>query len=154
MRWTVNKAQSDYMAVRQRQNRATCASNRNENQVFDALKTTGLKWTRQARWGCRLFDFWCHERGIAVEVDGPEHSRAYDAARDRYNFLRSAIIVIRVPNRDGPAIAAALIEISAQGLWAERREKMGLTGGYKARRQNLISEGLPLAHGDWVVPIV
>ncbi len=43
------------------------------------LKQTRLKWTRQSVWGYRIFDFWCHEKGIAVEIDGLTHDKDYDA---------------------------------------------------------------------------
>lgn len=99
------------------------------------LKKTKLKWTRQAYWGFRLFDFWCHRLGVAVEVDGPEHIRERDEERDQYNFHRSGIIVIRVRNFSEPDAAACLREISKTGPWAERRAAMDITGNDRETRR-------------------
>jgi len=88
------------------------------------LRTTPHKWTKQAMWGYRLFDFWSDELGVAVEVDGLEHNAAYDAYRDRYNWCRSAILVLRVKNFDEADAAAALEAISKAETWEERRERV------------------------------
>ena len=107
------------------------------------LVSTGKKWTRQAMWGCRLFDFWCHEIGCAVEVDGPEHNAKFDAARDQYNYLRSAIVVLRVRNFDEASADDALRQIESMAPWRERRAQVG------ASAKKVWAAGLELAHGDW-----
>ena len=38
--------------------------------MAEKLAATGHRWSRQAIWGKRIFDFWCATLGIAVEVDG------------------------------------------------------------------------------------
>lgn len=86
------------------------------------LSETRYKWTRQAMWGYRLFDFWNHELGIAVEVDGPEHDAEYDNYRDRYNYYRSALLVLRVKNFDEAEAARALGIIDCAETWAKRKE--------------------------------
>ncbi len=154
MRWVTNKRQSEYMRRRQRQNRARGLTEA-ERWVAQALDATGLKWTRQAWWGCRIFDFWNAELGIAVEVDGPEHCRDYDEHRDRYNYVRSGILVLRVPNFDEAALTVALNHIAKGETHAERkariRRELGLrpdaTGKAVVR-----AAGLSLAHGRWEPP--
>ncbi len=126
LKWPTNKETDAYMAMRKQQNLEACAINGNENWMRDHLNTTGLKWSRQARWGYRLFDFWCAEIGTAVEVDGHEHSANVDAYRDEYNFRRSGVVVLRVRNRNEADAAMVLRAISKIGPWKDRRERMGL----------------------------
>ncbi len=123
--YTVNKAQHAYMKMRQGQNRAICVSNPNENWMAGILATTGYKWTRQAGWGFRLFDFWNHLLGVAVEVDGPEHAKSKDAQEDEYNFRRSAIIVLHVKNRCESDAANACRIIAQLPSWQARRAAHG-----------------------------
>lgn len=99
-----------------------------ENWMKDKLSQTDLKWTRQAIWGFRIFDFWNHEKGIAVEVDGPTHNEKYDEYRDRYNYLRSGIIILRVRNFNEQDAQQALNKIKSQTSWVERRKQMGISG--------------------------
>lgn len=136
LRWCCDSKSSEYMRMRKEQNLARALTNKNENWMADLLATTGLKWTRQAQWGYRRFDFWCAHLGVAVEVDGAEHREDYDAYRDEYNFRRSGIIVLRVRNLSAEDAAAALEAIGKQSPWKERRVAMGLnTGSKKARRK-------------------
>lgn len=55
------------MVLRQKQNRLLCVNNKAENQVKAELDKIGGKWTRQAIWGIRLYDFWNSKKGIAIE---------------------------------------------------------------------------------------
>jgi very-short-patch-repair endonuclease len=71
--WPVRKEHSDHMRKRRRQNLSSALKNPNENAMADLLATTGYVWSRQATWGFRVFDFWCHKLGCAVEVDGIQH---------------------------------------------------------------------------------
>src|SRR5262249_18630847 len=96
IRWITQKSTNQMMRVRQRQN----LQRRSKAELWMAqhLKKTGIKWKRQAIWGRRIFDFWSHALGIAIEVDGPEHRKKIDEYRDAYNLHRSGIIIIRVKN--------------------------------------------------------
>lgn len=150
MRWVVNKDQSDYMRKRQKQNQAQ--STEAEIWAEKALEKTGRKWTKQALWGCRVFDFWCGELGIAIEIDGPSHDANHDLARDKYNFYRSGIIVLRVPNFDDDQLKKALFVIQNADTWRMRkvkmREEFGLQEG-ESFSGILKKVGLKKAHGDW-----
>jgi very-short-patch-repair endonuclease len=126
LKWTTTSRQHAYMSKRQSQNKTKSFSSPNENWMSTKLKTTPYKWTRQAVWGYRVFDFWSSHIGVAVEVDGKEHDVAYDAYRDEYNFRRSGIIVLRVRNGNDEDAAVAIEAISQIGDWKERRSKMGL----------------------------
>lgn len=125
MRWTTSKEESDYMARRQKENVAASKNSKAEAWMAEKLKETGLKWTRQARWGYRLFDFWNAHLGIAVEVDGPEHEKDYDEVRDTYAYLRSGIVVLRVRNFDEFDASLALDSIASSRTWKQRRTEVG-----------------------------
>lgn len=144
LRWPSRAEQHAYMKERQRQNIVRAAVNPNENWLARRLASTGLTWTRQALWGYRIFDFWCHELGIAIESDGPEHDRAYDAYRDEYNLRRSGIVVLRVRNRNESDLRDALNVVSASVPWTVRRERLGLRVPGKRGRRHLVKGQLEL----------
>jgi very-short-patch-repair endonuclease len=139
LRWPVNSVQQKHMSEMKSLNKKSSAVNANENWMAEKLECTRFKWTRQAQWGCRIFDFWCHELGLAVEVDGPEHRLSYDNHRDEYNYRRSAILVLHVRNRDEEDAAAALRLIGESSSWKERREKLGIAGHGQRTRRRLVS---------------
>lgn len=139
LRWPTNKRQADYMLGRQKQNQLRASRNPNELWLFDHLKTTGHRWSSQARWGYRIFDFWCHDLGIAVESDGPEHRPDYDAYRDDYNLRRSGILVVRVRNKNEGDLAEALKVISTACTWEQRKITLGIKANTKAGRRHLIT---------------
>ena len=95
---------------------AATRSNKNENWAAERLATSAVPFNRQRIWGGRIFDFWNHEFGIAVEVDGPEHKTSpgleKDKWRDRHCLLRSRIIVIRVENGNEEQMESALVLIN------------------------------------------
>jgi very-short-patch-repair endonuclease len=150
MRWVVKKDQAEYMRKRQEENKKKNVEAEKWAEI--ALKKTNRKWTKQALWGCRIFDFWCAELGIAVEIDGKTHDAEYDNARDKYNFYRSGIIVFRVPNFDEIALQETLKAIEKADSWQIRRVKMreefGLQEG-ESFSAILKKIGLKKAHGDW-----
>jgi very-short-patch-repair endonuclease len=153
MRWNTTKDQHDYMKVRQQQNEAKIGSIPAEERAWKMLQSSSLKWRRQAMWGCRLFDFWCAEKGAAIEIDGPNHDPETDAVRDRYNWLRSGIAVLRVRNFDCAGLRKAVAQVVDLAPWNARRTELGLDApGKRARRKNLTDAGLRLAHGKWVPP--
>lgn len=121
-----NSEQHQHMDMRQKQNRAVALRNPNEKWMAGLLAQTEHKWTRQARWGWRIFDFWNHTLGIAVEVDGPEHDAERDAERDSYNLRRSGILVLRVRNGNEHDAHRALQEIGRSVTWWERRRAWGI----------------------------
>lgn len=130
MKWSkspANSKQAAHMAMRKKQNIIQSRNSRAEDWMYKKLLTTGYKWGRQAVWGWRVFDFWCHQLGIAVEVDGAEHNREYDAERDAYNWKKSRIIVLRVDNFNENDAAKVLGKIAKSQTWNERREEAGLS---------------------------
>lgn len=150
MRWIVRPDQAEYMRNRQDQNRLK--SIKAEEWAFGYLKKTQKKWTRQAIWGCRIFDFWCAELGIAVEIDGMTHDKNYDSIRDNYNFYRSGIVVLRVPNFDDQKMVDALEAIKKSDTWQIRKLKM--REKFNLRQEDSFSQilkkvGLKKAHGKW-----
>lgn len=127
LRFPTTKEESDYMRMRRDQNLKRAAWLKAENEFMQKfLIPTGIKFSRQAQWGYRLFDFWVHDKGVAIEIDGPEHNRGYDAHRDLYNFLRSGIIVLRVRNFHVEDSVAAAKNLVAECSWHDRRACLGL----------------------------
>lgn len=150
MRWVGNAEQAAYMKQRQIQNRNRVS--KAEDWMMAALASTDHKWTRQAAWGCRLFDFWNAQLGIAIEVDGPEHRREYDTARDRYNYYRSGIVVLRVRNFDVSDLKVALDFIRMSETWQERKRRIRIEHGLPPdapMKKVLLAVGLEKAHLDW-----
>lgn len=139
LRWPVNAEQAAYMRMRQEQNQQRSNHNPNENWFAAKLDATGRAWTRGAVWGYRVFDFWCHELGVAIEVDGPEHRPDYDAYRDEYNLRRSGIVVLRVRNRNEEDAARAIEAIGNATTWSARREALGLHARSKKGRRKWVS---------------
>jgi hypothetical protein len=63
-KWPNTKKEHLWLKERQKENYARCVNNKSENWMLEKLKKTGLKWTRQAIWGFRMFDFWSAKLGI------------------------------------------------------------------------------------------
>ncbi len=128
MRYTTNKEQHAYMKMRKEQNYKRCFNLDSENWFNDKLKKrVGFNFSRQAQWGYRIFDFWFPILGIAIEIDGKEHDKGYDSFRDKYNFERSGIIVLRIPNYNEGIADVIIKQInSTVETWLERRKRMGL----------------------------
>jgi hypothetical protein len=88
------------------------------------LAETGVRWTRQAQWGYRLFDFWSHRLGIAIKVEEVPVDEAARKADDR-TFQRSMIHVFRVRAFDDASAAAAVDLIQRASSWNARRAFYG-----------------------------
>ena len=57
-----------------------------EDILWQALRNRrlqGLKFLRQHPIGASIVDFYCHEKRLAIEIDGPVHKLKDVAARDR-----------------------------------------------------------------------
>lgn len=135
LRFPTNKEEHLYMKWRKNQNIAKSLKNESENWFDEKIKPLGIKYSRQAVWGYRVFDFWFSGLGIAVEIDGNSHNKEYDAYRDEYNFKRSGIIVLRVRNKNENDAEKVISQIMNSDTWLERREKMDLLT--KAQKKNL-----------------
>lgn len=131
-----------HMRMRRQQNKARPVPLA-EQWMAEKLAQAGFKFNHQCLWMTRIFDFWNHELGCAVEVDGPEHDREKDARFDAYMFFRSEIVVIRVPNFDEAAASAALVRISELDKWEARRAGPRYQEIYAAcasKRKRLLTE--------------
>lgn len=112
--------------MRQNQNMVNSETNKAENWMFEKLNKGRYKFSRQRRWGYRIFDFWCHKLGIAVEVDGKEHKQEIDLERDIKEYNRSRIIVLRVKNFNEEDAKNALHYIKNSDTWNDRRREAGM----------------------------
>jgi very-short-patch-repair endonuclease len=86
----------------------------------------GLKFRRQHPCGIYIVDFFCADRGLAIEVDGGQHfeanAQAYDARRTRYLASRG-VEVVRV------GADRALVE--TEGVLLEIAAALGLDAGWR-----------------------
>lgn len=114
------------MLLRQNQNISNSKKNKNENWFSEKLNKSKFKFSRQRRWGYRIFDFWCHSLGVAVEIDGPEHKPKIEQERDLLEFNRSRIVVLRVRNMNEDDAYKALTYIHQSETWNERRTAAGM----------------------------
>ncbi len=72
-------------------------------RLLRAHQVGGAKFRRQHQYGPYILDFYCHERGLCVEIDGGQHATpdgvAKDAERTRY-LEESGLRVLRFSNRE------------------------------------------------------
>ena len=57
-----------------------------EEKLWKAIRNRrlrGLKFRRQHPIGPSVVDFYCHEKHLVVEIDGPDHKREEVAERDK-----------------------------------------------------------------------
>jgi len=61
LNWPTNKEQAEYMRGQRNQNHTVCLTNKNENWMYEILRTrTKYKWKRQAEWGYRVLSLSDH----------------------------------------------------------------------------------------------
>ena len=96
------------------------AVNQNENQVRDALRCAGIKFSRNSQFARRFVDFYIHLLGACIEVDGPEHNKEYDELRDIWLF-KQGILVFRMKNGDSKRLDDIISQIKRCSSAADRR---------------------------------
>ena len=136
LKWITDKAQAEYMRKMRDINFESSIHNQNENRVWAVL---GTGWTRQAVRGYRIHDFWNHDLGCAIEVDGAEHNRDHDNYRDEYNFRRSGVIVLRCRNNNKSDLEEVIRVIGIMETLNSRKDKLGIAGCTKKVRRYLSS---------------
>ena len=99
---TLPRYQSTATRAHELRRRATPA----EDALWQLLRNRrlgDLKFRRQVPCGPYILDFYCAQKQLAIEVDGPAHSQpdaaAYDHERSRY-LDALGMQVMRVPNAD------------------------------------------------------
>ena len=97
--------------------------NRNENQVAEALRFAGIKFSRNAQFARRFVDFYIHTHGACIEVDGPEHNQSYDELRDVWLF-KQGVLVFRMKNGDANRLRVIIETISKCSGAKERKSKI------------------------------
>lgn len=118
------------MDERQKNLRTVCKSSNAERIAHDIIvASTCMGVTRQARWGNRFYDFWIHEKFCAVEIDGLEHRSSFDEMRDRYNYIRSGILVFRAKNFDERRVYDIMKMVNAARPLSYRKELLGIGSG-------------------------
>jgi very-short-patch-repair endonuclease len=66
-------------------------------------KCCGLKFRRQHPFSKFVLDFYCHEKKLAIEVDGTVHNIIDVKERDKnrtYEIEQAGLTVIRIRNED------------------------------------------------------
>lgn len=115
------------MNCRQDALRVACMSSKSEQDAYKIiLGMTDLKCTRQAQWGNRFYDFWFPAKFIAIEIDGQEHRKDFDEIRDRYNYLRSGILVFRALNGDLNRVAEIMGIVNSARPVSYRKNRLGI----------------------------
>ena len=79
----------------------------------------GAKFRRQHEFGPYILDFFCVERGLAVELDGSQHSEVDAESRDeaRTNFLQSrGLRVLRFTDREVLLELPGVLEVIRQAI--------------------------------------
>lgn len=118
------------MDERQKNLMVVCKSSGAERIARDIIvASTDMNVTRQARWGNRFYDFWIHDKFCAIEIDGPEHRSSFDEMRDRYNYIRSGILVFRAKNFDERRVYDIMKMINAARPLSYRKELLGIGSG-------------------------
>ena len=108
---------------------------RPHRQLIALLEGLGLTVETEVGFPPRSVDCYLPDLHVAVEADGPAHSRAKDRARDDYLLVQYALPVYRVPATDlqeGPEIATRrLLRRVLEVTWGNtRRERR--TRAYEA----------------------
>ena len=99
-----------------------------ETMLWQALKpgrAMGLKFRKQHPLGPYVLDFYCHQAGLAVEVDGLAHSlvgkAAGDARRDGWladKGIRTLRIAARDVLKDADGVARMIFHAARERLTA------------------------------------
>lgn len=74
------------------------ARNENEIRIKDFLESSGYTWEVQFPYTNRIFDFYCHELCLAIEVDGKK-DYLHEMAKDDLAFKTNGVVVIRIGNK-------------------------------------------------------
>jgi very-short-patch-repair endonuclease len=70
-------------------------------QLLRARQIAGAKFRRQHQFGPYILDFYCHERKLAIEVNGAHHATEVERDEARTHYLESrGLRVIRFTNRE------------------------------------------------------
>lgn len=128
LNWLTDEEKKKEMRVNRDKCLAFSMTNPNENWFAKKLDSEKLKYKRQRIMGFRIFDFFIHELGCAIEIDGPEHIAIYDEYRDIYNYLRSGIVVLRVKNMNEKDATEAIKLVKMLDQWPDRRKRLRIQG--------------------------
>ena len=89
-------------------------------QLVRNRRLAGAKFRRQHPVGRYILDFYCHEKKLAVELDGGQHAEALEYDRQRDHWLKTqGIKVLRVWNNQMLQETEAVAELIYQALLEE-----------------------------------
>lgn len=89
------------------------------------LRLSGLRMNPQAAWGWRLFDFWCAEKGVAIDLIEPGDATDYTDV-DLKELFRSGILIRRLRHFDNNEADYLIQMTKEEPFWNARRAQMGL----------------------------
>ena len=70
-------------------------------KVVRGRRIKGLKFRRQAPFGRYIFDFYCEEKKVAIEIDGSSHDNKQEYDYNREELIEACnIMIIHFKNED------------------------------------------------------
>lgn len=121
-------------------------NNKSENRMQGILtknyKETWYKFTRQANWWFRIFDFWCDYLWVVIEVDGWYHQTEYqknkDNRYDKYHYEVNWIKVYRIKPYDDCWAVEMIKIINKEQTWKQRRMSLWLNMTERIKKDTII----------------
>ncbi len=96
-----------------------------EKILWEALRSRrlhNLRFRRQQIVGRFIVDFYCHEAGLVVEVDGPVHDEQVERDQERDAFLRGlGLYVLRIPDAEVRGNLSAVLDRISQAAGSSSR---------------------------------
>ena len=109
------------------ENRRQIGSIKAEQHAANSLKkNSSLRWERQAVLEGRIFDFYSHEVGAAIEIDGYVHDTPEQSEKDRRSdalFLKKHDIRVFRVRKGGYSVLGAAKAAEALEPYAKRQKE-------------------------------
>lgn len=132
-----SKETAAYMRSKKATSRYKAQTDQEQMDAYDILCEFGPKPGRTAVHGWTVFDFWWHDKGVALELDTPGRDARHGETIDRYYFARSGILVYRADISDKLRIRETAEAVGAMEDLADRKPDVAL---YKDAAR---------AYGEW-----
>ncbi len=102
----------------------------------DRLRKAKINVSFQKVFDRSIFDFFCFEKGIAIEIDGSSHDPVKDELRDNHHFEMHTIKTLRIPNFDDERMNEIINLIRLSDTWDDRKKSARNKKDLHARTNN------------------